>query len=50
MQTEEMIRLSIGGQTHELWAGSSVESDLLTPSDAFELELLTATLFNCLAS
>lgn len=41
MQTEEMIRLSIGGQTHELWAGWSVESDLLTPSDAFELELLT---------
>jgi prophage tail gpP-like protein len=41
MQTEEMIRLSIGGLTHETWDGWSVESDLLTPADAFELELFT---------
>lgn len=41
MQTEETIRLSIGGLTHETWDGWSVESDLLTPADAFELELFT---------
>ncbi|MBP5056337.1 phage baseplate assembly protein [Pseudomonas chlororaphis] len=39
-QNEE-IRLSIGGLTHETWDGWSVESDLLTPSDGFELELYT---------
>lgn len=38
---EESIRLSIGGLTHEEWDGWSVESDLLTPADAFELELYT---------
>lgn len=41
MQTDETIRLSIGGLTHETWDGWSVESDLLTPADAFELELFT---------
>lgn len=35
------IRLSIGGLFHEAWDGWSVESDLLTPADAFELELHT---------
>lgn len=35
----ESIRLTIGGQTHATWDGWSVESDLLTPADAFELEL-----------
>ncbi|MFK3641398.1 phage baseplate assembly protein [Pseudomonas protegens] len=35
------IRLSIGGLFHETWDGWSVESDLLTPADAFELELHT---------
>lgn len=41
MQTEETIRLSIGGLTHETWDGWSVESDLLTAADGFELELFT---------
>ncbi len=41
MQTEASIRLSIGGLSHETWSGWSVESDLLTPSDGFELELFT---------
>lgn len=41
MQTEETIRLSIGGLAHETWDGWSVESDLLTPADGFELELFT---------
>jgi prophage tail gpP-like protein len=35
----EFIRLSIGGASYETWAGWSVESDLLTPADGFELEL-----------
>ena len=35
------IRLSIGGLAHDSWDGWSVESDLLTPADAFELELHT---------
>lgn len=35
------IRLSIGGLAHDTWDGWSVESDLLTPADAFELELHT---------
>lgn len=37
----ESIRLSIGGLAHDTWDGWSVESDLLTPADAFELELYT---------
>jgi prophage tail gpP-like protein len=37
----ESIRLSIGGLAHEEWDGWSIESDLLTPADAFELELFT---------
>lgn len=37
----ESIRLAIGGVTHAHWSGWSVESDLLTPADAFELELFT---------
>ncbi len=41
MQTEESIRLSIGGLANETWDSWSVESDLLVPSDAFELELFT---------
>ena len=41
MPTRADIRLSIGGQAHETLDGWSVESDLLTPSDAFELELFT---------
>ncbi|MGV8597831.1 phage baseplate assembly protein, partial [Pseudomonas aeruginosa] len=41
MPTRADIRLSIGGQAHETWDGWSVESDLLTPADAFELELFT---------
>ncbi|WP_160286824.1 phage baseplate assembly protein [Pseudomonas knackmussii] len=39
--SSESIRLSIGGQSHDTWEGWSVESDLLTPADAFELELYT---------
>lgn len=39
----ETIRLSIGGQTYETWDGWSVESDLLTPADGFELELYNRT-------
>lgn len=35
------IRLSIGGLSHDTWDGWSVESDLLTPADAFELEIHT---------
>lgn len=35
------IRLTIGGHAHEHWDGWSVDSDLLTPSDAFELEVFT---------
>lgn len=35
----DAIRLTIGGMTHATWDGWSVESDLLTPADAFELEL-----------
>lgn len=38
---EEQIRLAIGGHAHEHWDGWSVESDLLTPADAFQLELFT---------
>ncbi|MEX5343022.1 phage baseplate assembly protein [Pseudomonas sp. I2] len=41
MQTEESIRLSIGGKIYDTWEGWSVESDLLTPADGFELELFT---------
>lgn len=41
MQTEESIRLSIGGKIYKTWDGWSVESDLLTPADGFELELFT---------
>lgn len=37
----ESIRLAIGGHTHATWDGWSVESDLLTPADAFEMELYT---------
>lgn len=37
----DTIRLTIGGLTHATWNGWSVESDLLTPADAFELELYT---------
>lgn len=37
----ETIRLAIGGVTHATWDGWSVESDLLTPADAFEMELYT---------
>lgn len=37
----EAIRLTIGGQTHDTWDGWSVESDLLTAADAFELEVFT---------
>jgi len=37
----EQIRLAIGAHAHELWEGWSVESDLLTPADAFQLELYT---------
>ena len=40
MQTES-ISLAIGGLAHSTWDGWSVESDLLTPSDAFEMELYT---------
>ncbi|SEE38265.1 phage baseplate assembly protein [Pseudomonas costantinii] len=35
------IRLAIGGLAHDTWDGWSIESDLLTPADAFELELHT---------
>jgi len=35
------IRLAIGGLVHDTWDGWSIESDLLTPADAFELELHT---------
>ncbi|MGQ7818831.1 phage baseplate assembly protein [Metapseudomonas furukawaii] len=41
MPTRADIRLTIGGQAHKAWDGWSVESDLLTPADAFELELFT---------
>lgn len=41
MQIEESIRLSIGGKVYDTWDGWSVESDLLTPADGFELELFT---------
>jgi prophage tail gpP-like protein len=37
----EAITLTIGGLAHATWDGWSVESDLLTPSDAFEMELYT---------
>jgi len=37
----QSIRLSIGGLAHEEWDGWSIESDLLTPADGFELELYT---------
>lgn len=37
----EQIRLAVGAHAHELWEGWSVESDLLTPADAFQLELFT---------
>jgi len=40
-ETLEQIRLAIGNHAHELWDGWSVESDLLTPADAFHLELFT---------
>lgn len=33
------ITLTIGGLSHSLWDGWSVDSDLLTPADAFELEV-----------
>jgi prophage tail gpP-like protein len=33
------IRLAIGGLAHDAWDAWSVESDLLIPADAFELEL-----------
>jgi prophage tail gpP-like protein len=35
------IQLAIGGLAHDTWDGWSIESDLLTPADAFELELHT---------
>lgn len=35
------IQLAIGGLAHDIWDGWSVDSDLLTPADAFELELHT---------
>lgn len=38
---DESIRLSIGGLAHEEWDGWSIESDLLTAADGFELELYT---------
>lgn len=41
MQIEDSIRLSIGGKVYDTWDGWSVESDLLTPADGFELELFT---------
>lgn len=37
----ESISLTIGGVSHATWDGWSVESDLLTPADAFEMELYT---------
>ncbi|MGJ8523009.1 hypothetical protein R84981_001702 [Carnimonas sp. R-84981] len=33
------ITLTIGGRSHSLWSGWSIESDLLMPADAFELEV-----------
>jgi prophage tail gpP-like protein len=33
--------LSVGGVVNDTWTGWSVDSDLLTPADAFELELFT---------
>ncbi|WP_232006532.1 phage baseplate assembly protein [Pseudomonas chlororaphis] len=38
---DDPIRLSIGGLAHEEWDGWSIESDLLTAADGFELELYT---------
>lgn len=35
------IRLAVGGVSNDTWTGWSVDSDLLTPADAFELELYT---------
>lgn len=35
----DTIQLAIGGRSHATWDGWSVDSDLLTPADAFELEL-----------
>ncbi|MNO39935.1 phage late control protein GPD [compost metagenome] len=35
----DAIRLTIGDQAHDTWDAWSIESDLLTPADAFELEL-----------
>lgn len=37
----ERIRLTVGGVVNDTWTGWSVDSDLLTPADAFELELYT---------
>jgi prophage tail gpP-like protein len=37
----ESIRLSVGGVINEHWTAWSVDSDLLIPADAFELELFT---------
>ncbi|WP_282339383.1 phage baseplate assembly protein [Pseudomonas sp. PS02288] len=37
----DSIRLTIGSHAHDNWDGWSVESDLLTPADAFELEVFT---------
>jgi len=39
----EPVRLAIGGLTHDAWDGWSVESDLLTAADGFELELHSKT-------
>lgn len=41
VESLEQIRLAIGNHAHEQWDGWSVESDLLTPADSFELELYT---------
>jgi prophage tail gpP-like protein len=35
----DSIRLAVGGVSNDTWTGWSVDSDLLTPADAFELEL-----------
>lgn len=40
---KDVVRLSIGGLTHDTWDGWSIESDLLMAADGFELELHTKT-------
>jgi len=39
MRSDEVVQLSIGGVAHERWQSYEIDSDLLTPADAWRLSM-----------